>query len=86
MLSCKEITRLCASEDIRRASLARRAAVRLHLLMCRHCRRYVRELSAIGVASRRVFAKPIVYLSTRSALEERLIAEIRRIDSTDARR
>ena len=85
MLTCRDVTRLCASEDIRRAPFARRVAVRLHLLMCRHCCRYVRELSAIGAASRRAFASSNVDNFKRIALEERLIAEIRRVRSSDTR-
>jgi len=56
MLRCDEVSRLCASEDVRRAPLLPRIAVRLHLMMCRHCRRYVRELAQIGAAARRVLA------------------------------
>lgn len=44
MLSCREIVddadRLIAGE----LSLSRRVAVRMHLAMCRHCNRYVRQL------------------------------------------
>ena len=52
MLSCKEVTRLHASDELRRASLRQRIAVRIHLLMCDHCSRYVRELGLIGAAVR----------------------------------
>lgn len=52
MLPCSEVTRLYATDEIRRASLARRLAVRFHLLVCVHCRRYVRELRLIGAAVR----------------------------------
>lgn len=52
MLSCSEVTRLHASEEIRRAPWRERISVRLHLLMCRSCRRYVKELAAIGDATR----------------------------------
>ena len=52
MLRCNEVTRLCASEDIRGAPWRTRIAVRLHLVMCRNCRRYVRELASIGAAAR----------------------------------
>jgi len=55
MLSCNEVTWLCASEQLRRAPLARRVATRLHLLMCKHCSRYVRELRSIGAALRHEF-------------------------------
>ena len=52
MLSCSEVARICASDEIRSCGPVRRLAVRLHLLMCRHCRRYVRELAEIGEAVR----------------------------------
>jgi len=55
MLRCKEVTRLCASDDIRSASFKTRVAVRMHLALCRHCRRYVRELSRIGAAVRDLY-------------------------------
>jgi anti-sigma factor ChrR (cupin superfamily) len=47
VLSCREIVqdadRLLAAE----LPWRRRVAVKLHLLMCRHCRRYVRQLRAL---------------------------------------
>lgn len=52
MLRCSEVTRLHASDDIQRATLGTRVAARVHLLMCRFCRRYVRELATIGIAAR----------------------------------
>lgn len=80
MLSCNEVARLCASEEIRRAPLAQRLAVRLHLLMCRHCRRYVRELSVIGVAAREAFDRTLGTGVDTSDLERRILAEARRSD------
>ncbi len=52
MLSCKEVTRLIASEELVDAGRAKRALARLHLMMCQHCRRYAAQIRAIGVASR----------------------------------
>lgn len=52
MLRCKEVTRLCASDALRTAPLMTRVAARLHLVICRHCRRYARELARIGAAVR----------------------------------
>lgn len=47
MLRCREIVQdadlLLAAE----LPWQRRIAVKLHLLMCRHCRRYVRQLRAL---------------------------------------
>ena len=53
MLTCREVTQLVGSDNVRVAPLRIRMAVRLHLAMCRHCRRYRRELQAIAVAARR---------------------------------
>lgn len=55
MLRCNEVTRLCASDEIRSAPLTMRLGVRMHLMMCRHCRRYVRELARIGEAVRALY-------------------------------
>lgn len=55
MLRCKEVTRLCASEEIRVAPLRVRLGVWLHLRLCRYCRRYVRELARIGEAARDLY-------------------------------
>ena len=53
MLTCREVTQLVGSDNVRVAPLRTRLAVRLHLVMCRHCRRYRRELQVIGAAARR---------------------------------
>ncbi len=52
MMRCRDVTRLVAGEELGRASRLRRAAVRLHLLMCRHCGAYAAQLRAIGRAAR----------------------------------
>ena len=48
MLRCKEVTRLHASGELAIAGRVERLQVRLHLMMCRHCRRYVDQLKAIA--------------------------------------
>lgn len=55
MLRCRDVTRLVASEEIRTAPWMTRIGVRLHLVFCRHCRRYVRELARIGAAVRDLY-------------------------------
>ncbi len=52
MLNCKEVARLIASDELADAVWSDRALVRLHLLMCRHCRGYAAQLRAIGAAAR----------------------------------
>lgn len=45
MLTCREVTE-CASDYLDgNLPFGRRLAFRLHLMMCRHCRRYVDQLA-----------------------------------------
>ena len=52
ILNCREFTRMLAGDELVGARLLRRFEARLHLLMCRHCRRYAVQLRALGTAAR----------------------------------
>jgi hypothetical protein len=52
MMTCKEVSTLVSIGQIDEAPLARRMAVRLHLMMCRHCRAFNRQLRLIGRVAR----------------------------------
>lgn len=54
MLRCREVTELVGTEALAGGTLRQRLGVRLHLLMCRHCRAYVRSLRRIAAAARRM--------------------------------
>jgi len=58
LLTCKEVARTVSSEDIDQIGWRNRLAVRFHLLMCRHCRRYTEQMQALGDAARSVFQHP----------------------------
>ncbi len=51
MLTCKDAVRLLAQDEMG-ASRAERIGVRVHLLMCRFCRRYKAQLGALGEGCR----------------------------------
>ena len=54
MLSCKEASRLASEGLDGKLSLAKRLALRMHLLLCAACRAYGRQVRAIeGLARRR---------------------------------
>lgn len=46
--TCKEVTRMVATDDLERAGWSTRLRARMHLLMCAHCRRYAHQLQAIA--------------------------------------
>ena len=52
MLTCKEITKAMASDELADAGWRRRLEARFHLLMCRHCRRYAAQLHRISKAAK----------------------------------
>jgi len=54
MLRCRDVTELVGADALARAPLRDRIGVRLHLLMCRHCRAYVRSLRLLGETARRL--------------------------------
>lgn len=54
MLKCKDVVeRADALVDGTPLSWRERFALRMHLLMCHHCRRYVRQLQALVSSLRR---------------------------------
>lgn len=56
MPTCHEVADAIATDRLEEAPLRRRLAVFLHLLLCRHCRRYARQMRTIGVAARELLA------------------------------
>ena len=54
MLKCREVTELVGADSVAQAPWRTRLAFRLHLLMCRHCRAYVRSLRHLAATARRL--------------------------------
>ena len=52
MLTCKDVATAIGRDEGRAAPRWRRLALRLHLLMCPHCRRYAAQIRAVGTAVR----------------------------------
>ena len=55
MRTCKDVATAIGRDDLHTAPWWRGLALRLHLLMCPHCRRYAAQIRAIGTAARRLF-------------------------------
>ena len=54
MLSCKDVTQLLSESMDHSLPLVKRIGVRLHLLMCRFCARYERQLLLIRETVRQI--------------------------------
>lgn len=54
MLNCKQTSQLVSQSLDRRLTLQERFAVRVHLLICKYCRRFSRQLMAMRVGLQRM--------------------------------
>jgi hypothetical protein len=72
MLSCTEVARILASDQLRDASWKRRFSLRIHLLMCRHCGRYAKQLGLIGTKARQPWTATDADESALKRIEQNL--------------
>ena len=73
MMTCREVARLIASDGLEGAWWGRRFGARLHLLMCRHCRRYAEQLRAIGACARKRWGRQSEDPATLRRLEREIL-------------
>ena len=85
MISCREVTRTISSGELEAAAWPRRLRVQLHLLMCRHCRRYTRQLKKLGAAARDLWGGDSVDGQTLEEFETRILASVGRAEPTQER-
>jgi len=76
MLTCKEVSRSIASDELGAVDGKRRLAVKFHLLMCRHCRRYARQMQEIGDAAKQVFGGDSPDQESRDRLRDSILDQI----------
>ena len=73
MLKCREVEQKIGSGEIGSAGVMERFAVRFHLMMCRHCRAYARQIRAIDEAARNAFGLSPVDPKALSELKDRIM-------------
>ena len=76
MLTCKEVTRAIASDELATAGWRQRGGVRLHLLRCRDCRRYAGQIRAIGTAVQTLFGRQEDDPGTLERLESAILESV----------
>ena len=67
MLSCKDVTQLLSESMDASLPIGKRIGVRLHLLICKFCLRYKRQLLLIRETARRLAASEDIPGETLSA-------------------
>ncbi len=74
MLNCKDVTHIVATGEIDKLSWVKRLELRLHLMMCNHCREYMAQMAVLGRGVRRLFGHD-PDPETLERLEARIMAE-----------
>ena len=69
---------MIASEELRATPWLRRLEARLHLIMCRHCRRYSRQIQALGSAVRHTLGGNDLDQDSRGRLRESILRRLSR--------
>ncbi len=64
MPNCREVAYLIASDGLEHADWPTRLLTRLHLLHCKHCRRYTTEIAMIGPIGREAWSTDSVSTDT----------------------
>ena len=76
MLTCKEVCRTIAADELASAGWRERWSIKLHLMMCRYCRHYSRQMETIGMATRRIFDPQPSDPSSRERLRNSILESI----------
>ena len=54
MIRCQEVATLISTDALPALGVWRRLSVRLHLMMCRHCRRFASQVALLGRMAREI--------------------------------
>ncbi len=52
MLKCNQVSRIVSTDDYQELGFMKKVEFKLHLMMCSHCQRYVRQIKSLGKISR----------------------------------
>lgn len=81
MLKCRDIVRMASDGSAQDASFGKRVAIRIHLMMCVHCRRFFRQMSLLGRLVRERADEEINQHPPPDGMEERLVRKLCSITS-----
>lgn len=82
MITCREVSEILSRDTLGAQPLRRRVGVRLHLLICKYCLHFARQLRALRAASRAAAAD----FDREAPALERKIADAMRANGAARRR
>ena len=82
MLTCKEIAFILASKE--EISLLKKTELRMHLLMCKHCSNYNKQLIFLNKGMKKLFKEKTKYEPSKiNQLEKDIIDKIPKNDEKE---
>lgn len=75
MLMCNDVHHLVASGEVDELGWMRRVELKLHLLMCNHCRRYVDQMAALGRGIRDLLRRHEAEPGQLHRMENQIVAQ-----------
>jgi len=75
MLKCNEVSRLLASGEAEELGWWHKLQLRMHLLLCTHCRRYAAQLKNLGCMVRKVWGPSLEDRRLLRQLESDIVRE-----------
>lgn len=86
MLNCKEVTESVSSDQLLKTGSWHWLALRIHLLMCRKCRRYHEQIRKIGAAAREMWKSQPEEAAVLERLEDQILKGVTPRSNDDAER
>lgn len=77
MLTCKDVATTIAQDESGRGGWRRTWALRFHLLMCQHCRRYAHQIQTLGPAVRSLLREHGDDPKAVARLEAAIVSDLR---------
>lgn len=74
--SCREVSRQISQGSLEESGVGMKLQIYLHLLYCRHCRRFLREMKILAQAAR-LWADNLLDPQRERDFEERLIRQLK---------
>lgn len=76
MQNCREMSYLIASDGLERATWPTRLMARVHLLYCKHCRRYAAEVATVDRVGREALGAESASPETVHRLEQSIMDSV----------
>ena len=77
MLKCREVSKLVATDSVGELGFMRRLELRMHVLMCRHCHRYLQQIRILGRGARELADRDKPSPERLQEIEEEIIEQVR---------